>query len=514
MPANQATPTPNQLIGSLAIKAMTPTTKSNPANPVKINTNDVRGVVADSESFELTKPQPLPRDDSSYLPSTLIAAPEQHLEVDPSAYLIGLATVNATIPADQPFVPVITGGDLGSYSLAREFHEAYGVISAVVPTAKNLIVGDSSIIQLFPAGPMFEAQTVLNHLAHVAEQLRGPSNRPLILVTGFDYLVRISVEHRQELLDLGYVFPSNTVDQLNRAALKDRFYALCDELDIPYPRTAIYDAGSQDHTPETFAAQLDADGMQYPLILKAGDGGAWGQAKYEGRRKVHYFNSAEELIEVIHKAVGAGYDKTLIVQEFVPGTDNDLRILHHFRNAQGDITLSGIAEVIVEDHAANMEGSSRAVIVRSDERVEEYGRRIMDALDWHGFGMFDIKMHAHTGEPYFLEMNPRLGRHHYYLTAAGANPATYLIEELVKKQPSAQHRQLNGPAASITIPLSVVKQYATATQWQQIQAAKSAKTLARPLMYRKDRRPLRTAYQLYQLTKAARHVAHTPGQMN
>src|SRR5699024_12708011 len=118
MPANQATPTPNQLIGSLAIKAMTPTTKSNPANPVKINTNYVRGVVADSESFERTKPQPLPRDDTSYLPSTIMAAHKQNLEVDPSAYLIGLETVNATMSADQPFVPVITVRYLVSYSLA------------------------------------------------------------------------------------------------------------------------------------------------------------------------------------------------------------------------------------------------------------------------------------------------------------------------------------------------------------------------------------------------------------
>ena len=422
--------------------------------------------------------------------------------------------MNATIPADQPFVPVITGGDLGSYSLAREFHEAYGVISAVVPTAKNLVVGDSNIIELFPAGPMFEAKTVLDHLAEVAEKLRGPANRPLLLVTGFDYLVRISVEYRQTLLDLGYVFPSNTEQQLNNAALKENFYALCERLGIPYPRTAIFDASSGDVSPEAFAHQLAHDGMQYPLILKAGDGGAWGQAKYEGRRKVHYFNAADELIDVIHKATGAGYNKTLIIQEFVPGTDTELRILHHFRNRQGNITLSGLSEVIVEDHAANMEGSSRAVIVRSDERVERYGRQLMDALDWHGFGMFDIKMHAHTGEPYFLEMNPRLGRHHYYLTAAGANPAQYLVDEFLEDNTSTEHKILDGPAGSVTIPLSVVKQYATTDQWEQVQAAKSSGKLARPLIYGKDIRPMRTAYQLYQLTKASRQVAHTPGQMN
>ena len=60
------------------------------------------------------------------------------------------------VPAEQPFVPVITGGDVGAYSLAREFHEAYGVVSAVVPTAVNRNLRHSRILEAFPAGPMTE----------------------------------------------------------------------------------------------------------------------------------------------------------------------------------------------------------------------------------------------------------------------------------------------------------------------------------------------------------------------
>lgn len=428
--------------------------------------------------------------------------------------LISLHTVSTLIPSEQPFVPVITGGDLGSYSIARAFHEAYGVISALVPTSKNFIVGHSKIAQLFPAGPMFDETKVLTHLADIAQLLRQDNPRPLLLVTSFDYLVRIAVTHRKALVEMGYVVPDNTLEQLDQAALKENFYALCEQLDIPYPRTAVYDAGSGAQTPEEFVAELSAQKMVYPLILKAGDGGAWGEAKYEGRRKVHYFTQGSELIDVLHKAIGAGYRKNLIIQEFVPGKDSELRILHHFRNRAGDITLSGLAEVIVEDHAPNMEGSSRALIVRADEKVEAYGQQLMHALDWHGFGMFDIKIHEHTGEPYFLEMNPRLGRHHYYLAAAGANPARYLYEELLNENSTTEHTSLQGPAASLTIPMWLAKKYATASQWEQMQAAKAAGTLMNPLLYSKDRSVLRSTYQLYQMTKAASQVEHVPGQMN
>src|SRR5690625_4852797 len=103
------------------------------------------------------------------------------------------------IPASQPFVPVITGGDLGAYSLAREFHEAFGVKSAVVPTAENLVVGGSKITQLFPAGPMFDSARVVRHLGDVANMLQQEGPRPLILSAGSDHLVRIMSEHGAEL---------------------------------------------------------------------------------------------------------------------------------------------------------------------------------------------------------------------------------------------------------------------------------------------------------------------------
>src|SRR5699024_11746262 len=97
------------------------------------------------------------------------------------------------IPASQPFVPVITGGDLGAYTLAREFHEAHGVISPVVPTADNLVVGGSKLTQVFPAGPMFEASAVLEDVEDIAQTLQQHKSRPLLLMAGYDHLVRLMI---------------------------------------------------------------------------------------------------------------------------------------------------------------------------------------------------------------------------------------------------------------------------------------------------------------------------------
>lgn len=398
-------------------------------------------------------------------------------------------------------MPVITGGDVGAYSLAREFHEAYGVISAVVPTSLNRNLKHSGILQAFPAGPMTEEQPVIDALVRVAERLRGEPRRPLLLLASYDHLVRFAVRHREALEAAGYTVPYPDEDALDAAALKENFYALCERHGVPYPKTATYDAGS--HTPEAarrFAAGL---GLTYPVILKAGDGGAWADIRFEGRRKVHIIEEAlsthpgaggaAEVEALLGKASAAGYRGALIVQEMVPGPDSQLGIATFFRDRTGSTRLVSYGEVIVEDHAPGLEGNARAVLASVHPVIADQGITLMEALDWHGFAMFDTKIDPRTGVAQFLEMNPRLGRNHYYLTAAGANPAPYLVEEYLNLdlktdlRPDDGRVSTTGPALITTIPLSLVDQYATDTQRQRIRQAKRAGRVVRPFSYPADR---------------------------
>lgn len=418
------------------------------------------------------------------------------------------------IPVSQPFVPVITGGDLGAYSLAREFHEAYDVKSVVVPTAENLVVGGSKITELAPAGQMFDPEHVLAHLASVARQYGQEPRRPLLLIPGYDHLVRIVVDHSRQLRNMGYVFPELTTAQLDQAALKENFYALCAELHIKYPKTASFNCADGAQAVDAFVDSLTAPDWDYPLILKAGDGSAWANTRFPGRRKVHYLADGKQLHTVLTQAISAGYRGTMIVQQFIPGPDSNLRILTHFRDRTGTNVLTGLAQVVVEDHAPGLEGNARTLIAASDSAVEAQGAQLMEAVDWHGFGMFDIKIHQETGEPYFLEMNPRLGRHHYYLTVAGQNPAEYLYRELIDQTPHPTPITTDGPAVSTTIPLKLAYQYASEEQRRMLDDAKRAGRIGWPLKYSRDRNLKRDLYQRYRLTKAADEVRHVPGTMN
>src|SRR5699024_8560849 len=120
------------------------------------------------------------------------------------------------------------------------------------------------------------------------------------------------------------------------------FYALCDQLGIDYPRTAIFDCAQGADDIAAFVTSLAAPDWQYPLILKAGDGGAWANTRFAGRRKVHYLETPQELTDVLHKAIDAGYRANLIIQQFIPGPDSNLRILTHFRDRTGQNVLTGL----------------------------------------------------------------------------------------------------------------------------------------------------------------------------
>lgn len=419
------------------------------------------------------------------------------------------------IPQAQAFVPVITGGDVGTYSLAREFHEAYGALSAVVPTSLNRNLRHSRILEAFPAGPMTQPGPVVEKLLEVAGILTeyGAEPRPLLLLANYDHLVRFAVEHRAELEAAGYTVPYPSIQLLDRAALKENFYALCEEQGVPYPRTVVYDCSEHtENAARAFARNgIRESGLRFPVVLKAGDGGAWADTSFPGRRKVHYLDDAESVAEVVSKSAHAGYAGKLIVQEHVPGPDSQLRLATYFADQTGTVRLTAYGEVVVEDHAPGLEGNSPAVLTSRDQKVERQGAALLKAIGWRGFAMFDIKVDPRDGVAKFLELNPRLGRNHHYVTAGGINPVRYYVEEHLRGGfRGAEHKVAKRPGLHTTLPLPLVRRYASPSQRERIDTLAEQDGIINPFLYAADRDPRRRLYQRAVQAKAFRVFRRFP----
>ena len=80
-------------------------------------------------------------------------------------------------------------------------------------------------------------------------------------------------------------------------------------------------------------------------------------------------------------------------------------------------------------------GNPLAIVSRTDETIVAEAARLLEAVGYTGFANFDIKVDPRDGSHYFFEINTRLGRSNYYVTAAGDNVARWLMDDLVLGRP-------------------------------------------------------------------------------
>src|SRR5690606_24335366 len=75
--------------------------------------------------------------------------------------------------ASRDLQPVILGGDIGAYSLARTFHEAYGVRSVVVSSASTGLVRRSRILRSVVEPRMDDGTVLVATLCRIAAEHPG-----------------------------------------------------------------------------------------------------------------------------------------------------------------------------------------------------------------------------------------------------------------------------------------------------------------------------------------------------
>src|SRR5690554_3512319 len=83
-------------------------------------------------------------------------------------------------------VPVLLGGDIGSYSLARAFNEAYGVRPIIMSTVLNGVVRDSDIVVNEVHPEMDDPDVCVAVLKDIAARHEGAD---LIAIASADWLV-------------------------------------------------------------------------------------------------------------------------------------------------------------------------------------------------------------------------------------------------------------------------------------------------------------------------------------
>jgi len=397
--------------------------------------------------------------------------------------------VTAESPGGRRFQPVIMGADLGVYALARAFHEEYGVRSVVLSLMVLGPVADSTIVENVVLG----ADAQPDDMVAALEQLAGryDDDVELLLLANTDWLVRFLVTHR-DVLETWYTVPFLDGDLLDRLADKARFAELCTELDIDTPRTVVVDLATADDT-SWRAPEID---IPFPVIAKAANSADYERMHFEGKKKVYQVDDAAALADLWARLRGVGFRGRFVVQDMVPGDDTQMRSITCYVDTRGVVTLSCCAHVLLEEHTPSGLGNPAAMITGRWDELLAPAHRLLTSTGYRGFANFDVKVDPRDGRPLFLEVNPRIGRNNYYVTAAGANPARFLVADHVDGaavEPVVVERRV----LYAIVPHRLLRRYVLdPALLAQVDGLVQSRATAHPLRYRADRRPRRQLYVL------------------
>ncbi|MEG0050972.1 MAG: carboxylate--amine ligase [Terrisporobacter sp.] len=315
--------------------------------------------------------------------------------------------------------PVLVGGDINCYSVARAYHEAYGVKSIAFGKMLLGATKDSNIIDFRVDPRMNDKEEFVKVLLETADQLAEP-NKKLIIHGCTDEYAELIIDYR-DVLSTKYIVPYIGAELKDKLIEKESFYQMCEEHGLDYPKTHIFNKGDE----------VCEFGFNYPVILKASDSISFFQHAFEGMNKAYLIENAEEFKKATDEIYSHGYEKSMIVQDFIPGDDSHMRVLTCYSDKNGKVKMMCLGHVLLEEHTPKGIGNHAAIITEYDEEVMNKFKTFLENINYTGYSNFDIKYDAREKKYKVFEINLRQGRSNYYVTSSGNNIAEFVVEDRV-----------------------------------------------------------------------------------
>ncbi len=317
----------------------------------------------------------------------------------------------------QP-VPVLLGGDLNAYSVARAFFEEYGVVSHVFAAGRLGVTDNLEFIELHIVEGLSDVNVAVPALLDFSKE---HSESELILVPCADWYMEL-VEFARDRLDGHFSFNIPSFELWRVVSDKVSFYRLLRKYGVTYPRYAYLRAG------ETLPKQCMS--LKPPFVLKPSDSGEYHKYSFEGKEKVYFTDDLSEAKRHAQRIFDSGYSSRLIIQERVTAGSGEVlaSVLTTYSSKEGKVVMACLADVLLEEPAPTARGNYSALITRPLTPLCRRLINMLDGLSYTGFANFDILTTA--GEEVCLELNPRQGRSCDYLRGAGINIARLITEDL------------------------------------------------------------------------------------
>ncbi len=316
--------------------------------------------------------------------------------------------------------PVLLGADLNCYSVARAFHEAYGVKSyafgkyAIGETEYSKIIIFQKVDDLASDDVLLE--TLLNFAS-------DHSDEELYLLGCTDEYQEAIIKNTSKLAKY-YFFSCPSPELAEKLISKEAFYDMCDKYSLPYPKTKIFSL-------QTPFAELSekALGFSYPIIVKPSSSIDYWHNPFDGMKKVYLAETKNEASEIISDIYSSGYGNTLILQEHIPGGEENMYVLTCYSDKNAKVRMMCMGHVLLGEHTPKGLGNHVAILTEYHEDIMKQLSSFLEDVGYKGFSNFDIKLDERDGTFKIFEINLRQGRSNYYVTASGENIARLVVND-------------------------------------------------------------------------------------
>ena len=377
--------------------------------------------------------------------------------------------------AKKKFRPIVLGSDENAYGTARLFSETCDVLPLLLCAKRLTSTRYSRLLQIEQIDDFEKEEVFADKLLAVLRREHENFEKLLVLPCS-DYYTALLVRNYDKFEGLiANRFVTN--EMLDTFDTKDHFYALCDKYDLEYPKTAVC-------TPDKRESIINELPFDFPIVVKPENSNATSylSCHFEGQKKVFFFSNKEDYLAMIANMNKCDYDGNLIIQEFIPGGDDAMRVMNAYCSLDGKVRAMCLGQPVLEYYDPKSIGNYAAIISRSDRELYKKIGSFLEEIGYVGFANFDIKFDSRTGRYLLFEINPRLGRSSFFCRAAGVNMMRYLIDDVVfGKTDECFYNEKT--ALWRNVPMGVVRKYVKNEEIKkEIKKIKSTTTL----FYKKD----------------------------
>lgn len=346
------------------------------------------------------------------------------------------------------FLPVILGTDVNAYGIARSVHMAYGVKSLCVGQGKLLMTNHSKILKIQVVEDLTNPAVFAQALIEVAQEQLKEYDK-LILFAASDGYAELVINH-QDQLKAYYQLPFVQQDLLQQLILKENFYDLCEEVGLDHPATVKVNGGNYQQVSCPFG---------YPMAVKPSNSVKYAEVDFPGKKKAYIVKDEQELTEVLAAVYGSDYQETMLIQDFIPGADSNMRVLNAYVGANGKVQLMCLGHPYLEDVTPILVGNYVAIKAGGDMEIYQKYQAFLEKINYHGFANFDMKYDPREEKFKIFEINLRPGRSSFYTTLAGSNLMEAAIEDLIFNRPPTTTVYGEKEYLWLGVPESVVLDY-------------------------------------------------------